>query len=352
MKQLPNLTSLRFFLSFFVLLFHLPQYCSNRGFPFFNNSPIFYKGNEAVLVFFSLSGFLIIRGLIIEKEKNGFINLKKFYFRRILRIFPLYYLILSFGFIFYQIIAPHFGYNVQTDYNLAFGILLGATFFANVLATFRPGGIIEILWSIGIEEQFYLFIAPILYKIRIKWILGFLIVFTIIYFLLFHSNFESLTFLKKYSMYFYHFSFSGVIAYLSLKFKMNSNYFFKYIIFSIFCLLFFSNIFVNNFVSPIYNLFCMIIFSLTIWVLSLKEITILNHSFLNHLGKISYGIYMYHAVIFQLIGFLYLKFKIPTLISASQSILLFYSSVIIFTIIISHFSYKYFESYFIKLKKH
>ncbi|UOX33569.1 acyltransferase [Flavobacterium sediminilitoris] len=352
MKELPNLTQLRFFLALFVLLFHLPEYCINRGFPFYNELPLFFKGKEAVLVFFSLSGFLIIRGLIIEKEKNGFINLKRFYFRRILRIFPLYYLILCFGFIFYQVIAPHFGYNIQNDYNLTFGILLGATFFANVLATYKPGGIIEILWSIGIEEQFYLFVAPILYKVRIKWILGFLIVFTIIYFLLFHSNFENLSFLKKYSMYFYHFSFSGIIACLSLKFKMNLHYSFKIIVLSIFCLLFFSNIFVDYFISPMYNLFCMIFFSIAIWILSLKGIAVFNHNFLHHLGKISYGIYMYHAVMFQLIGFLYLKFNITTLISANQSILLFYSTVIIFTIIISHFSYKHFESYFIKLKKH
>lgn len=352
MKQLPNLTSLRFFLALFVILFHLPQYCSNRGFPFFNNSPIFFKGNEAVLVFFSLSGFLIIRGLIIEKEKNGLINLKKFYFRRILRIFPLYYLILLFGFIFYQIIAPSFGYRVENNYNLAFGIFLGLTFFANVLATYKPGGIIEILWSIGIEEQFYLFIAPVLYKIRFKWIMGFLILFTIIYFLLFHSNFEHLNFLKNYSMYFYHFSFSGIMAYISLKYKIYFKDFFKIIILSIFCLIFFSNIFIDYLSYPMYHLFCMISFSIAIWVLSLKEIFVFNHKFLHHLGKISYGIYMYHAIMFQLIGFFYIKFKIPTLMSANQSILLFYSSVIILTIIISHFSYKYFESYFIKLKKH
>jgi peptidoglycan/LPS O-acetylase OafA/YrhL len=68
--QLPNLTAIRFFLALFVVLYHLPQYCKNRCFPFYNNLPVFFKGEEAVFMFFSLSGFLIIRGLIIEKKKK------------------------------------------------------------------------------------------------------------------------------------------------------------------------------------------------------------------------------------------------------------------------------------------
>ena len=348
--QLPNLTSLRFFLAIFVVLYHLPQYCENRGFPFFNKLPIFFKGDEAVFMFFSLSRFLIIRGLIIEKSKNGFIDLKKFYLRRVLRIFPLYYLILIFGFIFYKIIAPHFGYVDTSNYNLLLGIILGSSFFANILATMKPGGILEILWSIGIEEQFYIFIAPVLKFMKIKNFVLFLFLFTTLYFIIFHLS--EFNFLSNYSMYFYFFSFSGVIAYLSLQNIIITKSYICYPIYGLFLMLFFSNNIQENLNTTLYNLICMITFSLTIWMLSQKSNSFLNHRILNHLGKISYGIYMYHAVVFQLIGFVFIKFKIPKLISSNNSILLFYGAVISITIIISHFSFKYFENYFIKLKKH
>jgi len=81
MKLIPNLNGLRALLAFIVVIFHIPQFCQNRGFPFFNSVAIFQKGNEAVYMFFSLSGFLIIRQLYMEKSTTNSINLINF-FRR------------------------------------------------------------------------------------------------------------------------------------------------------------------------------------------------------------------------------------------------------------------------------
>lgn len=351
MKKLPNITSLRFFLALFVILYHLPQYCANRGFPYYDKLAIFFKGDEAVYVFFSLSGFLIIRSLILEKEKSNSINLKNFFQRRVLRIFPLYYLVLIFGFLFYNFIAPYFGYIQETKYNLTLGIMLGFTFFANILSTFKPGGILEILWSIGIEEQFYILIAPILYKLKVKYFLLFFITFSIIYFYIFH--FTDFIPLKKYLMYFYFFSFSGIIAFLSIKKKSILNSIsLKIITFTIFILTFFTNLLKNNFDTISYHFICMIFFSLTIGFLSKNRISFLNNKILNHFGKISYGIYMYHAIIFQLIGLIYIKFEIQNMLPEKLSILVFYLSSIFCTIVLSHFSYIYFERKFIRLKKY
>jgi peptidoglycan/LPS O-acetylase OafA/YrhL len=149
--RIPNLTSTRFFLALLVVLFHCTEFFKKRGFPYYEGLPIFHKGTEAVYVFFSLSGFLIIRQLYIEKEQTNLINLKAFYVRRILRIFPLYYLILTFGFLYYHFILPTFGFNFENNYNFIYGLLLGITFFSNIFSTYSPGGILEILWSIGIE---------------------------------------------------------------------------------------------------------------------------------------------------------------------------------------------------------
>ena len=55
---------------------------------------VFSQGGTGVSFFFVLSGFLITYLLLIEKEKTGKINVRNFYVRRILRIWPLYYLVI------------------------------------------------------------------------------------------------------------------------------------------------------------------------------------------------------------------------------------------------------------------
>ena len=108
MNRLPNLDVLRFILASLVIIFHLPQLCRNQGLPYFLDAPIFNRGVEAVYMFFVLSGFLIIKIIYNDKLRDRF-SIRKFYMRRILRIFPLYYLILIFGFVFYWQILPVLG---------------------------------------------------------------------------------------------------------------------------------------------------------------------------------------------------------------------------------------------------
>lgn len=348
MKRLPNLTALRFVLASLVVIFHVSQFCQNRGFPFFNNLSIFNKGGEAVYVFFSLSGFLIIRQLYIEKSASNSINLKRFFLRRVLRIFPLYYLVLSFGLVYYRFILPCFGFDYQNNYDLIQGIFLAYTFFTNIFASFSPGGIIEVLWSIGIEEQFYLLIASLIFILPFKHIVRFLLFFTMLYFILYFS--EWMIFLKNYQMLFFYFSFSGLCSILLLNNAIKLKQF-KPLLFVIFVLYFTTSIFVNNLTKTFYHLFSMLLFGLVICALVEKPIKILENKQLNYLGKISYGVYMYHAIMMQVAGFIFLKFSVHLKISSLSSILFFNLLVFTFTIITAHLSYKYFESYFLNLKK-
>lgn len=349
MKQLPNINSLRFFLALLVVLFHLPQFCINRGFPFFDELSIFHKGTEAVYVFFSLSGFLIIRQLYHEKLTTDNINLKQFYTNRALRIFPLYYLILIFGFLYYELILPNLGFPSDRQYNLLEGIILGATFFANILATYKPGGMLEILWSLSIEEQFYIVIAPLMALISTKRISILLIVFTIIYFFI-YNGFD-IQFLKKYNMLYYYFSLSGIIAILSVKFpKIRFPNVVRILILGLFVAFFTTSLF-SNLKDFYYHLFAMILFPLSIWILATKPIILLSNRFMNYLGKISYGIYMYHSVTFQILGFVFLKVIDYKIINSISFIFIFYLGSISLTIIISHFSYQYFERLFLNMKK-
>lgn len=348
MNLLPNINSLRFFLALMVFLYHVPQFCKNRGFPYFDGLPLFHKGTEAVYVFFSLSGFLIIRQLYHEKISTNKINLKQFYLNRILRIFPLYYLILIIGFLYYEFILPQMGFASLRQYELVEGFLLGATFFANVLATYEPGGILEILWSLSIEEQFYIMIAPVFAWILPKRILPILIIFTILYFLVYHI--DELGLIRKYKMLYYYFSFSGVIAILSLKHtKIKFPSAFRIFIIGILIIYFTTSIF-SKLPSFYYQLFSAILFPISIWVLASQPLPLMNNNTLSYLGKISYGIYMYHALTFQLFGLLFIKFFNPNQFNSIVFLIIFYGGCLSLTIVISHFSYQYFEKYFLKMK--
>lgn len=349
-KRIPNITSVRFLLALLVVIFHIPEFSRHRAFPFFNDLAVFNKGTEAVYMFFSLSGFLIIKQLFNEKKATGSIHLKGFYLRRILRIFPLYYLVLGIGFLYYRLVLPYFGFDFESNYNLVTGILLSVTFFPNIFSTYGPGGILEILWSIGIEEQFYLFIAPLFLILPVKRIVLFLASFTLCYYLLFFSNYG--TFLKQYNMLFFYFSFSGLCAILLHKKYLQSFFrLLKYPILVAFILYFTTYIFKNNISTSTYHIISLILFGFTISALALKPIKILENKTLNYLGKISYGIYMYHVIVLQLVGLLYMKIISKFNLNPTLSIVIINGLVIAITIIVAHFSYQYFESYFLKLKQ-
>lgn len=348
-STLPNITSLRFFLALLVVIYHIPQFCANRGWPSFSELPIFNKGTEAVYVFFSLSGFLIIKNLFEEKLKKGTISIKQFYKRRILRIFPLYYAVLIFGLLYYNLILPHLGFEMKPrQYSLLEGIVLGGTFFPNILAIFQPGGILEILWSIGIEEQFYLIIAPLFLLLPTKKVPLFLLLFTVVYFVAFYLDYFKI--LRDGKMYFYYFSISGLAA-VSMILHPNLKIFSfaKIFIYLIFLLYLTTSLFTNNLSKSEYQFFSMILFPLFILCIIQTPYKILENEKVKYLGKISYGIYMLHAIVMQLTGFAFLYLKIESLqLSPMMFIIIFNLITILSTIWLAHLSYRYFESFFFK----
>ena len=131
-KTLPNLGPLRGFLALTVVLLHIPLMTKNQHLPYFNDWAIFNKGYNAVWGFFTLSGFLIINLLYQEKEKTGKVNVKDFYTRRILRIYPVYYIVLLFGLAYYHFILPSFGIKFETNYTVAEAFIWCAALLPNV----------------------------------------------------------------------------------------------------------------------------------------------------------------------------------------------------------------------------
>jgi peptidoglycan/LPS O-acetylase OafA/YrhL len=145
-RNIPSLDGMRAISILLVIVAHSNQYFSRWiRIPFF---PYLLFAHTGVLVFFVISGFLITSLLLRELNSTGSIGLKRFYIRRAFRIFPAYYLYLGI------ILALALTGLLHTP--------LGALFAASVYGSdyfLGPGGgyaSLQHLWSLSVEEQFYL----------------------------------------------------------------------------------------------------------------------------------------------------------------------------------------------------
>ncbi len=166
-----NLDGLRFFCFLAVFLFHSiysekPEIYTSPLFRFLKDR-LFHNGFLGVNFFFVLSGFLITYLLIKEKQLHGKINVPNFWIRRILRIWPLYFACVFLGFVIFPL-AKKFsgGASVETAniwYYLGF---INNFDYINKGMPDSPG--LGVLWSIAIEEQFYLVWPLILALLPVK----------------------------------------------------------------------------------------------------------------------------------------------------------------------------------------
>ena len=156
----PGLNGLRFVAALLVILSHVEEMKRYFGYANYRSVPaISQMGGTAVTFFFVLSGFLITYLLLREKRQTGTVSLSTFYLKRLLRIWPLYYLIVALG----LLVVPHVPALVVPPFAEAYGhppAALPALFLAflpNVaLAGYGFTPYLVQTWSIGVEEQFYL----------------------------------------------------------------------------------------------------------------------------------------------------------------------------------------------------
>lgn len=168
----PNLNALRFIASTLVIVHHVEQFKQILGFNNYCNNPFIKTiGRTSVLLFIVLSGYLITYLLLTEKKVSQNINITNFYVRRILRIWPLYFIILALSF-FLLLNIQFFDVGVLSEkLNDRFWIkLLYFVFFLPNLASavFPIIPFASQLWSIGYEEQFYLVWPILIQKINKK----------------------------------------------------------------------------------------------------------------------------------------------------------------------------------------
>lgn len=171
----PNLDGLRF-ISFLVVYLH---HCYLSFFSYLETSSptafgiqsfLFKYGTLGVNFFFVLSGFLITYLLIREKEVTGTIHIGNFYVRRILRIWPLYFLIVLIGFVAFAMLKKMQGEMPQESANPWYYILFIGNFdYMNTWPVKPDAILLSVLWSVCVEEQFYLAWPVILKFVPVKY---------------------------------------------------------------------------------------------------------------------------------------------------------------------------------------
>jgi peptidoglycan/LPS O-acetylase OafA/YrhL len=128
-------------------------------------------GEFGVTVFFFLSGYLITTLLRIEHEQTGGISFRAFYLRRVLRIFPPFYLALAVATLLWLTGALPKGPSFRLD-----GLLAQALFLTNYYIVQHGwwDGHAQgtwIFWSLAVEEHFYL-AFPLVYLLLLRFLPG------------------------------------------------------------------------------------------------------------------------------------------------------------------------------------
>lgn len=331
----------------------------------------FAFGAIGVDVFFVLSGFLITRILIVERMNyeldtsahSRLKSIRNFMVRRSLRIFPIYYLLL----ILLVLCAKEFPNPVEQDWNWYFFYLQNILFYINQA---WPGGKLSHLWSLAVEEQFYLFWPWLILFISPKWMLrlivfSFLIGIASVYYLptLFRGSMAEVltpTCMQAFAS-------GGILAYFHLK-KGSEFHQLKYH-FLIPGLMSFAYLILglNGFLPLLVDLRTII----SIFMVGLIATILINPNLfissrilgnpaLVFLGKISYGIYLFHNFIPLLLNSLlrllskqnmiFLPLTYSPKLNEQSSI--FYLISFLILILISSASFFLFESKIQKFKKY
>jgi len=161
----PELDGLRFIAFMMVYLFHqgIPRPLLKRLIGTTASHAFTQNGGYGVQLFFILSGYLITALLLREEARYGRIALRAFWARRILRIWPLYYLIILLGFGLLPALGGDLGTPVYRQL-LQIHLVPFLGFLGNwsmALVGPVPYDWLSVLWSVCVEEQFYL-IVPLL----------------------------------------------------------------------------------------------------------------------------------------------------------------------------------------------
>jgi peptidoglycan/LPS O-acetylase OafA/YrhL len=239
--------------------------------------------------------------------------------------------------------------EIETGFRINMAELLGyfLTFLPNVYIASHQndvGGILFVLWSIGIEVQFYLAI-PLVIMAFPKHIVKVLFALILLHIVATHQ-FPSIAW---HNFNYYYFLFGGIISILSVQGNMTilKHKWISLNLLLLFILLFFANVVVirNDIIYYLFTSFVASLFICSIADFPLLEIR--NRS-LYYLGEIAYEFYMYHMICITAILYIFPKLHSIFNINSFFSLLFINLSAILLTIIVAHLSFQKIEKFFTK----
>jgi peptidoglycan/LPS O-acetylase OafA/YrhL len=300
-----------------------------------------------VTIFFTLSGFLITFLLLKEREINGYVRVKDFYVRRILRIWPLYYLY------FVVCVVTILGYGITySPSSIPYYVFLAAN------VPFIVGKALPFLahyWSLGVEEQFYLFFPQLAKQSNrrlLKTALVFIVVLLSLKFLfwvLYRKFAIELPFLAI-SVTRIHTMLIGVVG--AILYYSKHQPFFSLATHKLTQIISWTCVFmvaISRF--HIFSAIDQEIISIIALFLIMGQVTKRNslidleNTICDFIGKISYGMYVIHPILI-----FYLSRLFGNLANTVANYFVLYFLMISATIFLAYLSYEFYEKKFLKAK--
>jgi peptidoglycan/LPS O-acetylase OafA/YrhL len=329
---------------------------------------LFRGGATGVSVFFVLSGFLITYLILNEQNSTNGINIKHFYIRRALRIWPLYYAVLIFVFFIYPILRNLAGMESSHAHNIPYYFLFLSNFdIIHIDHYFETmaWGPITVTWSVAVEEQFYL-----------TWPLFFAFVPKRFYPFIFIAIISGSLVFRYYHLHdkpvlLYHsfivcadLAIGGLCAYCAIYYEqftrffanLGKNYIVSLYFIGFLLLLFMPNLSEQSasllFFSRLINtlFFAFVILEQNYAQQSFYKFS--NFTTLTFWGKYTYGLYLIHNIVLLFI-FIALGPKLLNINYETHFLSNFMVCVIglMLSMLISYLSYEYFEKRFLTLKE-
>jgi peptidoglycan/LPS O-acetylase OafA/YrhL len=358
-----NLDGLRFLAAFMVFFHHLfsldidkfEGINENNAFQLLKK--VFNFGHYGVGIFFVISGFLIFSLLLNEYKNQQKVSWTNFFMRRILRIWPLYFLIILFGFF----IFPFLPFGKTTVHHFSNYALFLSNFDEIWYGAKDSINFLTVTWSISVEEQLYygtiltFIFLPANYFFKYGLYLFTGLIFVSCWFKFQHSNEERLVYYHTLTNMIY-LAIGAVLAFLN-KNNWVQNWVYKRS----------KKESIGLYISSIVLIGLMLLFrkhvvlfsdliiacSFAIWMLiqTFGKYPILPLDQLLGFkkgGKITYGFYLYHTIIFYYVASMMQSFGIN---QGWLAFSLFALMSLVTTLLISQLSYTYFENPFLKMKK-
>lgn len=339
----PELDALRFFAFAAVLVHHGPDAPGFLGIARM-------AGGFGLSMFFLLSAYLITELLLREREQSGRIAWNLFFARRALRIWPLYYAALAVAILIGRL-HPAFWIN-------GIGAAGMSVFISNWILGSSSLGLVGALWSISVEEQFYLIWPPIV------WVGGErLVLITSIFFAFCAGTWLWVFAARGWHLWYdtpVEFLFFGAGAVIALRTRgnMRSRSQLSRAAILIAGLVFlsvaarFSGVGTDRIsgftLAKLYTGYGAVVVGCAAIFIAFLGTPHVPRALI-YLGRISYGLYVFHEGILELARWLTAPLKLPE--SSALNMLTVDALALLICIPAAHLSYKYFEKPFLKLKQ-